>query len=81
MSVKNARIWRHYSDEILALSEKDSNCLYRYIRRARLSGSVYAHYELLDFQRYRKYQRKSRIVAFFQMTEEEQRFRFLIGKN
>lgn len=81
MSVKNVRIWRHYSDAILALSEKDRDCLYVYIRQVRMSGSVYANYELLDFQRYRKYQRKSRIVAFSQMTAEEQRFRFLIGKN
>jgi len=81
MSVKNIRIWRRYSDGILALSEQDSCCLGNYIRQARLSGAIYEHYELLDFQRYRKYRRKAKIINFLQMPPEEQQFKFLVGRN
>lgn len=81
MSVKNIRIWRRFSDGTLALNERERNSLNVFLRQMRLSEAVYAHYELLDFQRYRKFQRKSRIIAFLQMTDEEQQFRFLVGKN
>lgn len=81
MSVKNIRTWRRYSDRTLALSEPDGAYLDNYIRQARMSGKIYEHYELLDFQRYRKYRRKSKIIAFLQMSPQEQRFRFLVGCN
>ncbi|HET8572609.1 MAG TPA: hypothetical protein VFL76_01950 [Edaphocola sp.] len=81
MSVKNIRVWRRYSDRILALSEPDGVYLDEYIRKIRISGAIYEHYELLDFQHYRKYRRKGKIIAFLQMSPEEQRFKFLVGKN
>lgn len=81
MSYPRIRYWRRFSDKIISISNKDGAVLQRFLQISRLNNTLFNNYEILDFQHYRKYRSKGKILTFLQMSPEEQRFKFLVGRN
>lgn len=81
MSDSRIRYWRRFSDRIISVSARDGAILRDFIRHSRSNKSIFKNYEILDFQRYKVIKKTSRIADFILTGQEEQRFRFLVGKN
>lgn len=81
MSDSRIRYWRRFSSRIISVSSQDGVILRDFILRIRSDKSIFQNYEILDFQRYKVIKKTSKIVDFILSGKEEQRFRFLVGKN
>lgn len=81
MSDSRIRYWRRFSDRIISVSVRDGVVLRDFILQGRRNKSIFKNYEILDFQRYKIIKKPGKIADFILTGQEEQRFRFLVGRN